>query len=129
MATGLQNLQAYQNAAMAEVELRKPFPFFPKEEHNYGGTVDQLRRSSASVSNNIAEAYRKQSFKDKFRVLNNIALTEAEETHQNLIRVMKMQIVPVEEIKPCVDMYDEVIRTLVGYIRFLKKVHEKTQNS
>lgn len=121
MATGLQNLQVYLCAAAAETGLRGLLSLFPKDEHRYGGTVDQLRRSSASVSNNIAEAYNRRSKKDKLRILHDIALSEAEETLNNLRRCRTMQLVPIEEMQPHIEAYQEVIRLLVGYIKFIRQ--------
>ena len=120
MATGIHNLFAYQSAATSEVGLRELFKSFPKDEHRYGGIVDQLRRSSASVSNNIAEAYYRRSKKEKLRILNDFALCEAQETLHNLKRCRTMQLVSIEDIQPHIEAYEETVRLLVGYIKFVK---------
>ncbi len=77
MATGLDNLKIYKMAEKLEIDVHHLTDSFSKDEKYRG--VDQLRRSSASVANNIAEAYNKQSLKEKIYILNDIAKSEAEE--------------------------------------------------
>jgi len=48
-------------------------------------SINQLKRSSASAANNIAERYHKRSFKEKDRFL-SIAKGEAEETKRNILK-------------------------------------------
>ena len=127
MATGLQNLFAYQSAASSEAGLRGLLEKFPAEEHRYGGVVDQLRRSSASVSNNIAEAYYRTSKKEKLRILNDFAFCEAQETLHNLKRCRTMQLVPIEDIQPHIESYEETVKLLIGYIKFVRGT-PKTKN-
>lgn len=64
MATGLKNLEVYQIAfslAMRIFEISKEFP----KEEKYSLT-DQIRRSSRSVTSNLAEAYRKRGYPAHF---------------------------------------------------------------
>jgi len=65
MATGLENLWIYKLAEDLEVEVHEITKSFPKDEMYR--SVDQLRRSSASVSNNIAESFHKTTVKEKIR--------------------------------------------------------------
>lgn len=60
-------------------ELTKNYPMDEKYR-----TVDQLRRSSSAVTNNIAESYNKSSLKEKIHIIRDIAKSEAEETKRNL---------------------------------------------
>ena len=83
MATGLENLWTYKLAEDLEIEVHEITKKFPRDE--IYRSIDQLRRSSASVSNNIAESYHKGSIKEKTRFL-NIAKGEAEETKRNIGR-------------------------------------------
>ena len=55
-----QDLFAYQKSVLLAMEIFKFSQAFPKEE-TYSLT-DQIRRSSRSVSANIAEAYRKRPY-------------------------------------------------------------------
>lgn len=115
MATGLENLKIYTLAAELELqvfEVTKKFP--PDEKYR---SVDQLRRSSSSVTNNIAEAYNRRSVKEKERILHDIVKGEAEETKRNLEMCAKKdfhrEIVLVEK-------YTELLKMVSGFIRFLK---------
>ena len=82
MATGLENLWVYKLAEDLEVEVHHVTKQFPRDE--FFRSVDQLRRSSASVGNNIAESYHKTTAKEKIRFL-DIAKGEAEETKSHQI--------------------------------------------
>ena len=77
MATGLDNLRIYILAEELEIKVHEITKKFPKDE--IYRSVDQMRRSSSSVSNNIAESYHKTTVKEKERFL-SIAKGEAEET-------------------------------------------------
>lgn len=59
-----QDLIAYQKAFALAMKIYKESKLFPKEE-TYSLT-DQIRRSSRSVSANIAEAYRKRDYPKHF---------------------------------------------------------------
>ena len=61
MATGLENLWIYKLAEDLEVEVHEVTKTYPRDETFR--SVDQLRRSSSSVSNNIAESYHKATLK------------------------------------------------------------------
>ena len=65
MATGLENLWIYQLAEDLEIKVHEITKSFPKDE--LYRSIDQLRRSSSSVSNNIAEHYHKTTTKEKNR--------------------------------------------------------------
>ncbi len=55
MATGLSNLKIYQMSEDLELRVFELTKLFPKDEKYR--SVDQLRRSASSVTNNIAEAH------------------------------------------------------------------------
>jgi four helix bundle protein len=118
MATGLENLKVYQMAEDAELEVYELTKKFPSDEKYR--SVDQLRRSSASVANNVAEAYNKKSVKDKIRILNDIAKCEAEETKRKLIKSAKKGFCK-KDTNLLAEKYTEIIKCIYGYIRFLKK--------
>ena len=80
-------------------------------------SVDQLCRSSASVTNNIAESYYKRSIKEKLRIVNDIAKSEAEETKRNLVVCFKKGF---HKNILIVDEYTELIKAMSGYVRFLR---------
>ena len=118
MATGLENLKIYQMAEEAEIEVYKLTARYPKDERFR--SVDQLRRSSSSVTSNIAEAYNKNSIKEKIHILNDTAKCEAEETKRNLIRCAKKGFCEEESLY-LAEKYTEIIKAISCYIKFLKK--------
>nr|KKS47959.1 MAG: S23 ribosomal protein [Candidatus Giovannonibacteria bacterium GW2011_GWF2_42_19] len=117
MATGLKNLKIYKMAEELELKVHELTKIYPKDEKYR--TVDQLRRSSASVSNNIAEAYNKSSIKEKLRIIRDIAKSEAEETKRNLMRSAKKGYCEKISIE-LANEYTNLIKAISGYIRFLK---------
>ena len=82
MATGLENLKIYALAAELELRVFELTKKFPSDEKYR--SVDQLRRSSSSVTNNIAESYNRRSIKEKERILHDIVKGETEETKKKL---------------------------------------------
>ena len=68
MTTGLENLKVYKMVVRLEIFVyRICNEKFPKEEKYR--SIDQLKRSSSSVPNNIAESYGKYSFGAKINHL------------------------------------------------------------
>jgi four helix bundle protein len=121
MATGLENLKIYQMAKELELKVFKLLKEFPSEEKFR--SVDQLSRSSSSVTNNIAEAYNKKSTKDKIRILNDIVKGEANETRSNLELCLEKGF---HDEKVLISLYTELIMAISGYIRFLRNAELET---
>ncbi len=115
MATGLENLKIYKMAEDLEVEVHTLTKTFPVDEKYR--SIDQLRRSSSSVTNNIAEAYNKQSRKEKIHIFNDIVKAEAEETKRNLMVCIRKDFHNNQII---VDDYTELIKAISGYVKFLR---------
>lgn len=124
MATGLENLWIYKLAEDLEVEVHQVTKKFPKDE--IYRSVDQLRRSSSSVSNNIAESYYKGSIKEKIRFL-NIAKCEAEETKRNILRSLRKGFISEEKAMDLVDRYTILLKGISAYIKFLLLQELKTK--
>lgn len=118
MATGLENLKIYIIAEELELKIHELTKKFPHDEKYR--SIDQLRRSSAAVSNNIAEAYNKFSIKEKVHIIRDIAKSEAEETRQNLIRCAKKGFVSDESLNLS-EGYTDLLKAISGYIKFLQK--------
>lgn len=116
MATGLENLKIYQIAEMLELEVHELTKYHPSDEKYR--SIDQLRRSSASVANNIAEAYNKGSLKEKIHIIRDVVKCEAEETKRNLIRCAKKNFESNKSLS-LAEKYTELIKVISGYIRFL----------
>ena len=122
MPTGLENLKIYQMAEVLEVEVYKVTKDFPKEEKY--GSVNQLRRSSAAVANNIAEGYARHSYLEKVRYL-YIAKGEAEETKRNILRSSKKEFISEGVANGLADKYTSLLKAISGYIKFLKDKSSK----
>jgi four helix bundle protein len=125
MATGLENLWIYKLAEDLEIEVHELTKNFTKDE--IFRSVDQLRRSSSSVSDNIAESYHKTTVKEKTRFL-NIAKGEAEETKRGLLKSARKKIVSESVAKNIADKYTVVLKGTTAYIKFLN-LNELKNNS
>ena len=118
MPTGLINLRIYQLAKDVELsihELTKQFPF----DERYR-SIDQLKRSSSAVANNVAEAYNKESVKEKIHILRDIAICEAEETESNIHRCGEKGFIPIETADEFAAGYIKFKKSTYTYIRFLR---------
>lgn len=116
MPTGLENLKIYNMACELELAVFELTKQFPKDEKYR--SVDQLLRSSSSVSNNIAESYNKRYIKEKIRILHDIVKGEAEETKRNLEMCLKKRFHSNEAI---INQYTELLKAVSGYIRFVRE--------
>lgn len=116
MSTGLENLKIYQLAARLEIFIYKVTEKFPKEEKF--NSVSQLRRSSSSVSNNIAESYGRPSIKAKCLYL-YVATGEAEETRSGIDRAYKKGFITENMRNFIVEKYTELLKGIYCYVKFL----------
>jgi len=117
MATGLENLRIYVLAEELEIKVHEITKKFPNDE--IYRSVDQMRRSSSSVSNNIAESYHKVTVKEIIRFL-SIAKGEAEETKRNIIKSAKKKFLSVDIANDIANQYTILLKGTNAYIRFLK---------
>jgi len=84
MATGLENLKVYTMAKVLEDRIYEVTDNFPQEEKYR--RVDQMRRASSSIVDNIAESYGKFHYGEKLHSI-SIARGEAEELRSQIKRV------------------------------------------
>jgi len=117
MSTGLDNLKIYKMAEVLEIELHKITDKFPTDEKFR--SVDQIRRSSASVANNISEGYARHTYKEKIRYL-YIAKGEAEETKRNILKSAKKGFLSEKLADNIAVRYTELLKAISGYITFIK---------
>lgn len=101
-----------------EIQVYKVTKEFPTEEKYRTG--DQLRRSSSSVVNNIAESYYKQSFKERVRILKDTVICEAEETRTNLHSCVEKGLADPVKLNNIINGYTNLMKATHGFIRFLK---------
>ena len=64
MSSGFKDLKVYQLAYQLAMRIFKESRRFPQEERF--ALTDQMRRSSRSVTSNVAEAYRKRQYPNAF---------------------------------------------------------------
>lgn len=117
MPTGLDNLKIYQMAEDYEIEVHKITDSFPKDEKFR--SVDQIRRSSSSVANNIAEGYARHNYKEKVRYL-YIAKGETEETKRNILKSAKKGFLTEILANDIAVKYTDLLKAISGYIKFIK---------
>jgi four helix bundle protein len=95
-------------AGMEVFEITKKFP----KEEAYSLT-DQIRRSSRSVSGNIAEAFRKRKYPKSFVAKLSDSEGEAAETQVWLDYAIKCKYIDNETHNLLNDKYDHIIAMLV----------------
>jgi len=108
------DLQVYQKAFEAAMEIFELSKSFPKEE-TYSLT-DQMRRSSRSVCANLAEGWRKRRYEAMFISKLADAEGEAAETQVWLEFAVKCKYLKREEAASLYAVYREIIGTLVNMI-------------
>ena len=104
-------LQVYQRsfaAAMSLFQLSKKFP--PEEKYSL---TDQVRRSSRSVSANLAEGWRKRRYPAAFAAKLSDCEGEAAETQTWLQFAVECGYLKSPEARPLYQEYDEIIAMLV----------------
>lgn len=118
MPLGLDTLDIYRMAEELELAVFEITRSFPKDERFR--SVDQLSRSSSSVTNNIAEAYRKRSIVERERILRDICCGEAEETRRNILVCARKGFCAPERAQVIADGYLKLIKATYGFLRYLK---------
>lgn len=105
------DLRVYKLSFEAGMEVFRMTKVFPKEE-KYSLT-DQIRRSSRSVSGNIAEAWRKRKYPKSFIAKLNDAEGEAAETQVWLDYALACEYIDESKHKALFEKYDNIIGMLV----------------
>lgn len=117
MSTGLENLWIYKLAEDLEIDVHNITKKFPRDEMYR--SVDQLRRSSASTANNIAESYYKLTIKEKVKFL-VIAKCEAEETKRNIGKSFRKGFITQDVAQTLTERYTVLLKGISSYIKFLE---------
>ena len=116
---GLKKLQVWVRAKDYAVKVYKQvLPLLPPEEK--WSLNQQLRRSSLSISANIAEGYGRFYYQDNVRFCYN-ARGSLEETLSHLIFCLEVDFIPEALYKELETEGEEIEKMLNGYIAFLKK--------
>ncbi|HNX67677.1 MAG TPA: four helix bundle protein [Bacteroidales bacterium] len=104
-------LRVYKKSFVTAMEIFTLSKTFPKEE--LYSLTDQIRRSSRSVSSNIAEAFRRRKYPKSFSSKLNESEAEAAETQNWLDFSLKCGYLSPEAYKDLDNAYDEIIGMLV----------------
>ena len=116
---GLKKLQVWVRAKDYAAKIyKKVLPLLPPEEK--WNLNQQLRRSSTSVSANIAEGHGRFYYQDNVRFCYN-ARGSLEETLSHLIFCFEVDFIPEALYKELESEGEEIEKMLNGYIAFLKK--------
>ena len=105
-------LDVYQNALNAAMEVFELSKRFPKEERF--SLTDQMRRSSRSVCANIAEAWRKRRYAAAFVSKLNDAEGEAAESQVHVEVASLCGYLETSAFQRLDDTYDKIIGQLVN---------------
>ncbi|MCL5093723.1 MAG: four helix bundle protein [Patescibacteria group bacterium] len=117
----LEDLKIYKMACDLEKFVYELVISFPKEEKYR--QIDQMKRSSASVCDNIAEGYGKFSFQSKIQSF-YVARGEAMEIKNQLERSINKKFVTKNKAENLIKGYTELIKGINGYINYLRKEKE-----
>ena len=107
-------LRVYQLSFEAGMEIFHLSKLFPKEERY--SLTDQIRRSSRSVSGNLAEAWRKRRYPKSFIAKLSDSEGEAAETQVWLDYAFSCGYIDKEVHKKLYDKYDHMLGMLVNMI-------------
>ncbi len=108
------DLKVYQLSFDAGMEIFRMSKKFPREE--MFSLTDQIRRSSRSVSGNIAEAWRKRRYPKSFISKLSDAEGEACETQVWLDYALACEYITTETYKTLYDKYEHILAMLVNMI-------------
>jgi len=109
------DLRVYENSISAAMEIFNISKNFPREEQY--SLVDQVRRSSRSVSANLAEAWRKRRYKKAFLAKLNDCESEAAETRVWLEFANRCGFIDREKLLELDDNYEHILRQISRMIK------------
>lgn len=108
------DLEVYRKAFDAAMEMFRASKGFPKEEMY--SLTDQMRRSSRSVTANLAEAWRKRRYEAHFISKLSDCEAEAAETQVWIEYAVACEYLERVQARKLYKIYDEILGTLVGMI-------------
>lgn len=118
-------LECWKKARVLRIEISKMIQDFPREEKY--DLVSQVRRSSRSVTANIAEGYGRFHFQENIQFCRQ-ARGSLYETHDHLITAFDEGYITDVMLKEFEMKVDEVLKVLNGYINYLKKAKDSNNH-
>lgn len=116
-----EELLIYQITLQLSVEIYQltDVPFFWKIPE-----IDQIRRSSSSISANITEGFSQRFYTRKFVHFLYIAMGSSDETQNHLEKLYKKGIINEERAKYYIKKCKNLSVKLVNFITYLRKQHD-----
>jgi four helix bundle protein len=114
--TSHKELEVYQLAFKSSMQIFTITKSFPKDE--IFALSSQIRRSSRSVSANIAEAFRKRRYEKAFIAKLSDSETEAAETQVWLDYSLECEYISQLDHQRLFNDYDNIIGIIVNMIRY-----------
>src|SRR5438067_5675957 len=108
------DLEVYQRSFKAGMDVFRLSKEFPREEMY--SLTDQIRKSSRSVSANLAEAWRKRRYQASFISKLSDAETEAAETQVWLEYAVACDYLDRDTAADLYRRYNQILATIVGMI-------------
>ena len=118
---GFEDLKAWQLAHRLMLECHALAKRFPPEERY--DLVQQLRRASKSVGNNIAEGYGRYHYLEKIRFC-YFARGSLNEAISELLQARDLSYISPGQFEAAYQLARETERTLNGYIDYVRQCRE-----
>lgn len=115
---GFEKLWVWQKAHKLMQDIHKFCRTLPKDERFR--LRDQIERCSSSVCDNIAEGYTSYYYNDKIKRFYT-ARKEAGETQNHIRKLSGKNYLDSRQSQKWVEDYEEVIRGINGYIRYVRE--------
>jgi four helix bundle protein len=119
LVKGHRDLDVYRRSFDAAMLLFELSQSFPKEERY--SLTDQMRRSSRSVTSQIAEAWQKRAYEASFQAKLRDACAEAAETQTWIDYSVACGYLPSEQGAELDETYEGILRSLRGMIMHSSK--------
>jgi len=127
MIKNFYDLEVWKNAHKLALEIYKLTEKFPKKE-TYGIT-NQIRRSSSSVSANIAEGFGRYHYKDKIKFFYN-SRGSSYETQNFLLLANGLEYITIDESNNLLSRYKQLNKSLNALINTTgKQIQSPITNS
>jgi four helix bundle protein len=115
---GFEDLEVWKKCRQLRIEISELLKKFPDDEKFR--LIDQLKRSSRSVTANIAEGHGRFHYQDNLKFCRN-ARGSLNEVLDHLICASDEMIINTDQLRHLREKYYECFKLLNGYIAFLKK--------
>jgi len=113
-----EDLEVWKKCRQLRCEISELLKRFPDDEKYR--LIDQLKRSSRSVTANIAEGHGRFQYQDNLKFCRN-ARGSLNEVLDHLICASDEMIINIDQLTCLRERYNDCFRLLNGYIAFLKK--------